>query len=74
MTERISHQYTILSDSDLQGIHDFIADAEIVEGPEELYAVVVDLWPELLHKVKPPRGAGATREGGPVPPAPRRKG
>jgi hypothetical protein len=55
MTQRTSHQYTILSDNDLQGVRDFIEDAEIVEGPDELYAIVADLWPELLHKVKPPR-------------------
>jgi hypothetical protein len=42
-------------EGDIQGIHDFIVDADIVEGPEELYAIVAELWPNLLHKVKPPR-------------------
>lgn len=55
MTKSGSHQLTILSDNDLQGIYDFIQDAEIIEGPDELYAIVAELWPELLHKVKPPR-------------------
>jgi hypothetical protein len=45
-----------LAEDDIQGIHDFIADADIVDGPDELYAIVSELWPELLHKVKPPRG------------------
>ena len=27
----------------------------IVEGPEELWMIVAELWPELLHKIKPPR-------------------
>jgi len=44
-----------LAEDDLQGIYDFIADAEIVAGPDELYTIVSELWPELLHKVKPPR-------------------
>jgi hypothetical protein len=26
-----------------------------VSGPDELYVIVQELWPELLHKVKPPR-------------------
>jgi len=44
-----------IAEDDIQGIHDFIEDADIVEGPDELYAIVSQLWPELLHKVKPPR-------------------
>jgi hypothetical protein len=55
MTKSASHQLTILSDSDLQGIHDLVEDAELIEGPDELYEIVAELWPELLHKVKPPR-------------------
>jgi len=52
---RTRDQNTTLSDSDVQGLHDFIENADIVEGPDELYAIVSELWPELLHKVKPPR-------------------
>lgn len=55
MTKSGSHQLTILSDSDLEGIRDFIQDAELIEGPDELYEIVAELWPELLHKLKPPR-------------------
>jgi hypothetical protein len=39
---------------DIIAIHDFIEDADIVKGPDELYGLVEKLWPEVLHKVKPP--------------------
>jgi hypothetical protein len=45
---------TLMMD-DVEGIHDFIEDAEIVEGPDELWQIVSERWPELLHKLKPPR-------------------
>ena len=44
-----------LDSDDSRSIHDFIHDADIVEGPDELYEIVATLWPDLLHKVKPPR-------------------
>ena len=40
---------------DIAGIRDFIAQHDIVERGDELYAIVSVIWPELLHKVKPPR-------------------
>ena len=40
---------------DMQGLHDFVARNDVVSGGDELYAIVQRLWPELLHKVKPPR-------------------
>jgi hypothetical protein len=40
---------------EVEKIHQTILDAEIVEGPDELYDVVSKLWPHLLHKIKPPR-------------------
>jgi hypothetical protein len=42
-------------EDDIEGMYDFIAQADIVEGPDELWLIVSELWPELLHKVKPPR-------------------
>jgi hypothetical protein len=51
----IDYEHKDLTADDVQGIHDFIVDADIVDGPDELYAIVQQLWPELLHKVKPPR-------------------
>ena len=40
---------------DLEGLRDFVVRNEVVSGGDELYAIVAQLWPELLHKVKPPR-------------------
>jgi len=39
---------------DLGEVHDFLLDAEVVEGPPGFREVVAELWPNLLHKVKPP--------------------
>jgi hypothetical protein len=50
----LSLEATLAAD-DLGDIHDFLEDADIVEGPDELYSIVEELWPELLHKLKPPR-------------------
>jgi hypothetical protein len=44
-----------LNAADTQEIHDFLEDADVVDGPAELRVIVAELWPELLHKVKPPR-------------------
>lgn len=44
-----------LKTMDVREIRDFIDDADIVDGPEELYAIVSALWPDQLHKIKPPR-------------------
>jgi hypothetical protein len=41
--------------SDLDKVHQFLRDAAVVEGPPEFYAMVAELWPDLLHKVKPPK-------------------
>ena len=49
-----SYQHKDAVEEDIQGIYDFIRDAEIVAGSDELYAIVAQVWPELLHKVKPP--------------------
>ena len=49
------YEHKEIAADDIQGIHDFIAEADIVSGPDELYVIVQELWPELLHKVKPPR-------------------
>jgi len=42
-------------DGDVDGIFQLLLDNEVVDGPPELRAIVARLWPELLHKVKPPR-------------------
>ena len=33
---------------------DYLLDGDVVEGAPELREIVEELWPELLHKVKPP--------------------
>jgi hypothetical protein len=57
MTTKIQHR--TCNTEDVQGIYEFIKDADVVDGPEELYAIVQNLWPELLHKVKPPAQSDA---------------
>jgi hypothetical protein len=39
----------------LDEIYEFLESAEVVEGPPGFRELVAELWPELLHKVKPPR-------------------
>jgi hypothetical protein len=42
-------------DDDVEAIRQLLLSNEVVDGPPELRAFVARLWPELLHKVKPPR-------------------
>jgi len=44
----------VVETSDLDEILDFLLDADVLEGAPELREIVEELWPELLHKVKPP--------------------
>jgi hypothetical protein len=39
----------------LQQIRRFVDAHEVVELPDAYYYLIEALWPELLHKVKPPR-------------------
>ncbi len=39
----------------IKDIYHALLSSEIVEAPDELYSLVEQLWPQLLHKVKPPR-------------------
>ena len=50
-----SYEHKDFAEDDIEGIHDFIAQNDIVEGGEQFYAIVAEVWPHLLHKVKPPR-------------------
>jgi hypothetical protein len=38
----------------LKQVYELLVKAEVVEGPPGFRDVVAELWPELLHKVKPP--------------------
>ena len=44
----------VVEDGDLDQILDSLLEADVVEGAPELREIVEELWPELLHKVKPP--------------------
>jgi hypothetical protein len=45
-----------LGDQDaLEQIRQFVDAHDLVELPDEYYYMVEAFWPELLHKVKPPR-------------------
>ena len=39
---------------DLDQMHELLLEADVVEGPPGLREIVAEMWPELLHKVKPP--------------------
>jgi hypothetical protein len=39
----------------LDEIYSFLESAEVVQGPPGFRDIVAELWPQLLHKVKPPR-------------------
>ena len=51
MTKSETHE---IASNDLDEIYEFLVSAEVVEGPPEFREIVAKLWPELLHKVKPP--------------------
>ena len=38
----------------LDQMHKLLLEADVVEGLPGLRAIVAEMWPELLHKVKPP--------------------
>jgi hypothetical protein len=44
-----------LDDDEIEKIRIALVKHEVVSGPPLLREVVAQLWPELLHKVKPPR-------------------
>lgn len=41
--------------SAVEELHRELLDHDVVDGPPELKELVEELWPDLLHKVKPPR-------------------
>lgn len=43
-----------LDDDDLKEVYEVLVNAEVVDGPPGFREIVAELWPELLHKVKPP--------------------
>ena len=49
------HVHPTMSDEELEHIRQLIIDHDVVDGPPPLRLLVAQLWPELLHKIKPPR-------------------
>jgi hypothetical protein len=49
-----SEPTTEVDTDDLHALYEFLVDAEVVDGPPGLRELVAELWPELVHKVKPP--------------------
>jgi hypothetical protein len=48
----------LMMPSDLQRIHRFMLDTEVIEAiSDEVRAVVESLWPELIHKLPPKESA-----------------
>jgi hypothetical protein len=45
---------TEINTDDLDEMYEFLQSVEVVEGPPGFREIVAELWPELLHKVKPP--------------------
>jgi hypothetical protein len=35
-------------------MYEVLLNADVVEGPAGFREIVAELWPDLLHKVKPP--------------------
>jgi len=55
---RATNQREPMKEFDLdvvEEIHKDLLNNDVVDGPPELKELVEELWPELLHKVKPPR-------------------
>ena len=50
----VTEQPVEIDADDLNEVYDFLMNADVVEGPPVLREIVAELWPELLHKVKPP--------------------
>ena len=49
---------TVTTEATMKSVEEvraFLEDADVVDGPAELRTLVAELWPELLHKVKPPK-------------------
>jgi hypothetical protein len=49
---------TVTTEATMKSVEEvraFLEGAHVVDGPAELRTLVAELWPELLHKVKPPK-------------------
>lgn len=48
------NEYTSEENTELEELHETLLEADVVDGPPGLRDLVEELWPELVHKVKPP--------------------
>ena len=58
MTKKPVRRYTVdgklMTPDDLQRLHDYIADMEVIEViSDEMRIVVEGEWPEFIHKLPP---------------------
>ena len=49
------HVETTMSEEELEHVRQLIIAHDVIDGPPPLFYLVAQLWPELLHKIKPPR-------------------
>jgi hypothetical protein len=40
---------------DLEGIYAYLQTMEVVQASDDFREIVEENWPELMHKIKPPR-------------------
>jgi hypothetical protein len=50
-----THDAVFFDPDDLDGIYEYLMSADAVQATEEMRALVAERWPELLHKLVPPR-------------------
>ena len=50
----VTEQPVEIDADDLNEVYGFLVNPDVVEGPPLLREIVAELWPVLLHKVKPP--------------------
>jgi hypothetical protein len=48
-------QFEVTDSEQLEEIRRFLIEHDLVEVPPPMYDVIGVLWPEVLHKVIPPR-------------------
>jgi hypothetical protein len=50
----MDEHFTDDESDDLQEMHRLLLEVDVLDGPPGLRDIVAELWPELLHKIKPP--------------------
>jgi hypothetical protein len=55
LSQRSLNMSEYAENAELEELHEMLRDADVVDGPPGLKELVQELWPELVHKVKPPK-------------------